>query len=158
MHARVEKYDTRDSSLNQQRVPVLSRLDGEIQRWNLNWSFFQTQEWTRKPNNTTVIRVNQSSNQQNQNQNHRPMGGQYQFNSRGDCEEDIDNEPLYDPVAPRIDYEVHDFDANPRDEANRRLAYRLNNIRSQDVIYDGPADDLPMYHASKVRSFYVAID
>lgn len=108
----------------------------------------QAPEWTRKPNNTTVIRVNQSSNQ---NQNHRPAvpGGQYHFNPRGNYEDDIDNEPLYDPVAPRIDYEVHDFDANPRDEANRRLAYRRDNVRQQDVIYDGPADDLPMYHGSK---------
>lgn len=81
-------------------------------------------------------------------------GGQYHFNSRGNYEDDIDNEPLYDPVAPRIDYEVHDFDANPRDEANRRLAYRRDNARQQqDVIYDGPADDLPMYHGSKVRKF-----
>ncbi|XP_070159559.1 protein scribble homolog isoform X1 [Polyergus mexicanus] len=106
----------------------------------------QAPEWSRKPNNTTVIRVNQSSNQ-----NHRPIpGGQYHFNSRGNYEDDIDNEPLYDPVAPRIDYEVHDFDANPRDEANRRLAYRRDNARQQqDVIYDGPADDLPMYHGSK---------
>ncbi|XP_014476846.1 PREDICTED: uncharacterized protein LOC106745604 isoform X2 [Dinoponera quadriceps] len=105
----------------------------------------QAPEWTRKPNNTTVIRVNQSSNQ-----NHRPVpGGQYHFNPRGNYEDDIDNEPLYDPVAPRIDYEVHDFDANPRDEANRRLAYRRDNVRQQDVIYDGPADDLPMYHGSK---------
>lgn len=79
-------------------------------------------------------------------------GAQYHFNSRGNYEDDIDNEPLYDPVAPRIDYEVHDFDANPRDEANRRLAYRRDNARQQDVIYDGPADDLPMYHGSKVRS------
>nr|XP_012218052.1 PREDICTED: uncharacterized protein LOC105669585 isoform X1 [Linepithema humile] len=109
----------------------------------------QAQEWSRKPNNTTVIRVNQSSNQ-NQNQNHRPIPGeQYHFNSRGNYEDDIDNEPLYDPVAPRIDYEVHDFDANPRDEANRRLAYRRDNARQQDVIYDGPADDLPAYHGSK---------
>lgn len=100
-----------------------------------------------------MIRVNQSSNQ-NQNQNHRPIPGeQYHFNSRGNYEDDIDNEPLYDPVAPRIDYEVHDFDANPRDEANRRLAYRRDNARQQDVIYDGPADDLPMYHGSKVRGF-----
>jgi len=98
-----------------------------------------------------VIRVNQSSNQ---NQNHRPVpGGQYHFNQRGNYDDDIDNEPLYDPVAPRIDYEVHDFDANPRDEANRRLAYRRDNARQQDVIYDGPADDLPMYHGSKVRKF-----
>lgn len=96
-----------------------------------------------------MIRVNQSSNQ---NQNHRPiLGGQYHFNPRGNYDDDIDNEPLYDPVAPRIDYEVHDFDANPRDEANRRLAYRRDNARQQDVIYDGPADDLPMYHGSKVR-------
>ncbi|XP_072746765.1 uncharacterized protein [Anoplolepis gracilipes] len=88
---------------------------------------------------------------QSSNQNHRPIpGGQYHFNSRGNYEDDIDNEPLYDPVAPRIDYEVHDFDANPRDEANRRLAYRRDNARQQqDVIYDGPADDLPMYHGSK---------
>ncbi|XP_050457021.1 uncharacterized protein LOC126854395 isoform X3 [Cataglyphis hispanica] len=88
---------------------------------------------------------------QSSNQNHRPMpGGPYHFNSRGNYEDDIDNEPLYDPVAPRIDYEVHDFDANPRDEANRRLAYRRDNARQQqDVIYDGPADDLPMYHGSK---------
>ncbi|XP_011251248.1 uncharacterized protein LOC105248263 isoform X2 [Camponotus floridanus] len=94
-------------------------------------------EWTH---------VDQSSNQ-----NHRPIpGGQYHFNSRGNYEDDIENEPLYDPVAPRIDYEVHDFDANPRDEANRRLAYRRDNARQQqDVIYDGPADDLPMYHGSK---------
>ncbi|XP_025158416.1 uncharacterized protein LOC105188272 isoform X2 [Harpegnathos saltator] len=93
--------------------------------------------------------MEQSSNQ-NQNQNHRPIpGGQYHFNPRGNYEDDIDNEPLYDPVAPRIDYEVHDFDANPRDEANRRLAYRRDNVRQQDVIYDGPADDLPMYHGSK---------
>ncbi|KAG5331939.1 USH1C protein, partial [Acromyrmex charruanus] len=107
----------------------------------------QAPEWSRKPNNTTVIRVNQSSNQ---NQNHRPvLGGQYHFNPRGNYDDDIDNEPLYDPVAPRIDYEVHDFDANPRDEANRRLAYRRDNARQQDVIYDGPADDLPMYHGSK---------
>ncbi|XP_071642124.1 uncharacterized protein [Temnothorax longispinosus] len=107
----------------------------------------QAPEWSRKPNNTTVIRVNQSSNQ---NQNHRPVpGGQYHFNPRGNYDDDIDNEPLYDPVAPRIDYEVHDFDANPRDEANRRLAYRRDNARQQDVIYDGPADDLPMYHGSK---------
>ncbi|XP_012522443.1 uncharacterized protein LOC105828589 isoform X2 [Monomorium pharaonis] len=91
--------------------------------------------------------VDQSSNQ---NQNHRPIpGGQYHFNPRGNYDDDIDNEPLYDPVAPRIDYEVHDFDANPRDEANRRLAYRRDNARQQDVIYDGPADDLPMYHGSK---------
>ncbi|XP_011158833.2 uncharacterized protein LOC105195214 isoform X2 [Solenopsis invicta] len=86
----------------------------------------------------------------NQNQNHRPvLGGQYHLNARGNYDDDIDNEPLYDPVAPRIDYEVHDFDANPRDEANRRLAYRRDNARQQDVIYDGPADDLPMYHGSK---------
>ncbi|XP_032664025.1 uncharacterized protein LOC116840855 isoform X2 [Odontomachus brunneus] len=91
--------------------------------------------------------VEQSSNQ---NQNHRPVpGGQYHYNPRGNYEDDIDNEPLYDPVAPRIDYEVHDFDANPRDEANRRLAYRRDNVRQQDVIYDGPADDLSMYHSSK---------
>ncbi|XP_011158834.2 uncharacterized protein LOC105195214 isoform X3 [Solenopsis invicta] len=107
----------------------------------------QAPEWSRKPNNTTVIRVNQSLNQ---NQNHRPvLGGQYHLNARGNYDDDIDNEPLYDPVAPRIDYEVHDFDANPRDEANRRLAYRRDNARQQDVIYDGPADDLPMYHGSK---------
>ncbi|XP_070518610.1 uncharacterized protein [Cardiocondyla obscurior] len=91
--------------------------------------------------------MDQSSNQ---NQNHRSApGGQYHFNPRGNYDDDIDNEPLYDPVAPRIDYEVHDFDANPRDEANRRLAYRRDNARQQDVIYDGPADDLPMYHGSK---------
>ncbi|XP_011630670.1 uncharacterized protein LOC105422836 isoform X2 [Pogonomyrmex barbatus] len=91
--------------------------------------------------------VDQSSNQ---NQNHRPVpSGQYHYNPRGNYDDDIDNEPLYDPVAPRIDYEVHDFDANPRDEANRRLAYRRDNARQQDVIYDGPADDLPMYHGSK---------
>ncbi|XP_034171689.2 uncharacterized protein LOC117600397 isoform X2 [Osmia lignaria lignaria] len=106
-----------------------------------------SQEWTRKPNNTTVIRINQNQNQ-NQNQNHRFMGGQGRPNSRDTYEDDIDNEPLYDPVAPRIDYEVHDFDANPRDEANRRLAYRRDNIRQQDVIYDGPADDIP-YHVPK---------
>lgn len=92
-----------------------------------------------------VIRINQS-----QNQNHRFVGAPGRPNSRGNYEDDIDNEPLYDPVAPRIDYEVHDFDANPRDEANRRLAYRRDNIRQQDVIYDGPADDMPPYHGSKV--------
>lgn len=107
------------------------------------WTIRQAQEWTRKPNNTTVIRINQS-----QNQNHRYPPGR--LNSRGNYEDDIDNEPLYDPVAPRIDYEVHDFDANPRDEANRRLAYRRDNVRQQDVIYDGPADDIPPYHGSKV--------
>lgn len=86
-----------------------------------------------------------------QNQNHRQVPpGHRRLNSRGNYEDEIDNEPLYDPVAPRIDYEVHDFDANPRDEANRRLAYRRDNIRQQDVIYDGPADELPLYHASKV--------
>lgn len=105
----------------------------------------QSQEWTRKPNNTTVIRINQS-----QNQNHRFVNAPGRPNSRGNYEDDIDNEPLYDPVAPRIDYEVHDFDANPRDEANRRLAYRRDNMRQQDVIYDGPADDMPPYHGSKV--------
>ncbi|XP_053974985.1 uncharacterized protein LOC128874347 isoform X1 [Hylaeus volcanicus] len=104
----------------------------------------QTQEWTRKPNNTTVIRINQ-----NQNQNHRLMGGPGHPNMGGSYEDDIDNEPLYDPVAPRIDYEVHDFDANPRDEANRRLAYRRDNCRQQDYIYDGPADDVLPYHGSK---------
>ncbi|XP_020292706.1 uncharacterized protein LOC109859153 isoform X2 [Pseudomyrmex gracilis] len=88
---------------------------------------------------------------QSSNQNHRPAPGeQYHYNLRGNYEDDIDNEPLYDPVAPRIDYEVHDFDANPRDEANRRLAYRRDNASRQlDVIYDGPADDLPMYHGPK---------
>lgn len=79
------------------------------------------------------------------------MGGPGHPNTRGNYEDDIDNEPLYDPVAPRIDFEVHDFDANPRDEANRRLAYRRDNCRQQDVIYDGPADDIPPYHGSKVR-------
>lgn len=114
------------------------------------WTIRQAQEWTRKPNNTTVIRINQS-----QNQNHRYPPGR--LNSRGNYEDDIDNEPLYDPVAPRIDYEVHDFDANPRDEANRRLAYRRDNIRQQDVIYDGPADDIPPYHGSKVSERYIYI-
>ncbi|KAK2584755.1 hypothetical protein KPH14_007082 [Odynerus spinipes] len=85
-----------------------------------------------------------------QNQNHRQVQpGHRRLNSRGNYEDEMDNEPLYDPVAPRIDYEVHDFDANPRDEANRRLAYRRENVRQQDVIYDGPADELPFYHASK---------
>ncbi|KAI4501986.1 hypothetical protein M0802_002668 [Mischocyttarus mexicanus] len=119
------------------------------------WSHVdQAQEWIRKANNTTVIRVNQNQGLM-QNQNHRQLppggggGGHRRLNSRGNYEDDIDNEPLYDPVAPRIDYEVHDFDANPRDEANRRLAYRRDNIRQQDVIYDGPADELPLYHASK---------
>ncbi|XP_076676131.1 uncharacterized protein LOC143373107 isoform X2 [Andrena cerasifolii] len=107
------------------------------------WSHVdQAQEWTRKPNNTTVIRINQ-------NQNHRLIGGPGLPNSRGPYEDEIDNEPLYDPVAPRIDYEVHDFDANPRDEANRRLAYRRDNCRQQDVIYDGPTDDIPPYHGPK---------
>lgn len=106
----------------------------------------QPQEWTRKPNNTTVIRINQS-----QNQNHRHMAGPGHPNSRS-YDEDMDNEPLYDPVAPRVGYEVHDFDANPRDEANRRLAYRRDNCsRQQDYIYDGPTDDVPPYHGSKVR-------
>lgn len=45
-----------------------------------------------------MIRINQS-----QNQNHRYPPGR--LNSRGNYEDDIDNEPLYDPVAPRIDYE-----------------------------------------------------
>ncbi|XP_078048671.1 uncharacterized protein LOC144476025 [Augochlora pura] len=103
----------------------------------------QAQEWTRKPNNTTVIRINQ-----NQNQNHRHMTGPGHPNSRS-YDEEIDNEPLYDPVAPRIDYEVHDFDANPRDEANRRLAYRRDSCRQQEYIYDGPTDDIPPYHGSK---------
>ncbi|XP_046817844.1 uncharacterized protein LOC124423754 isoform X1 [Vespa crabro] len=114
------------------------------------WSHVdQAQEWIRKANNTTVIRVNQNQGLV-QNQNHRQVPpGHRRLNSRGNYEDEIDNEPLYDPVAPRIDYEVHDFDANPRDEANRRLAYRRDNIRQQDVIYDGPADELPLYHASK---------
>lgn len=36
---------------------------------------------------------------------------------------ELDEEPLYDPVAPK-DYECHDFDANPRDEIDRRAEYR----------------------------------
>lgn len=69
---------------------------------------------------------------------------------RGSYEEDIDDEPLYDPVAPcNVDYEVHDFDANPRDEANRRLAFRREDYRQQDIIYDGSSDEV-LYHFSKV--------
>lgn len=107
---------------------------------------FQGQEWTRKPNNTTVIRVNQNVNQNpNHNQYRSNIGVNYSTHPA--CHEnygigDAENEPLYDPVPPR-DYESHDFDANPLDERNRRLMYEKENI----VLYDPPGDDRIGYSA-----------
>ncbi|XP_043491665.1 myb-like protein I isoform X2 [Polistes fuscatus] len=122
----------------------------------LSTSSCTSSEWSHVDQNQGLLVQNQNHRQQQQHQQQQlqqqipPPFGHRRLNSRGNYEDDdIDNEPLYDPVAPRIDYEVHDFDANPRDEANRRLAYRRDNIRQQDVIYDGPADDLPLYHGSK---------
>ncbi|XP_015187881.1 PREDICTED: uncharacterized protein LOC107072449 isoform X2 [Polistes dominula] len=114
----------------------------------LSTSSCTSSEWSHVDQNQGLLMQNQNHRQQQQPQ--VPPPGHRRLNSRGNYEDyDIDNEPLYDPVAPRIDYEVHDFDANPKDEANRRLAYRRDIIRQQDVIYDGPTDELPLYHASK---------
>ncbi|XP_063991869.1 uncharacterized protein LOC135170204 isoform X1 [Diachasmimorpha longicaudata] len=104
----------------------------------------QGQDWTRKPNNTTVIRVNQNVNQ-NTNQYRSNIGVNYSTHPA--CHgnygiTDPGNEPLYDPVTPR-EYESHDFDANPLDERNRRLMYEKENI----VLYDPPGDDRITYSA-----------
>lgn len=60
----------------------------------------------------------------------------------------VDNEePLYDPVAPR-DYESHDFDANPRDERTRRTSYDRDN----GPTYDCPMDERNSYNIPKASS------
>ncbi|XP_015593443.1 uncharacterized protein LOC107266919 [Cephus cinctus] len=94
----------------------------------------QVQEWTRKPNNTTVIRVNQN---QNQNLYQRNIQNHSHPASRGN----VDNlnkgtEPLYDPVAPRIDYEVHDFDRNIHEQVTKRPYQRDKG----PIIHDGPVE------------------
>uniref|UniRef100_A0ABD2W901 PDZ domain-containing protein n=1 Tax=Trichogramma kaykai TaxID=54128 RepID=A0ABD2W901_9HYME len=122
------------------------------------------QEWTRKPNNTTIIRINQSHHgtpqhhhqfhqsqqqQQQQQQHHRPgtYGSQTMRRPppprppvRASYEEG--DEPIYDPVAPK-DFECHDFDANPRDELDRRAEYRREHgiidhqqsVVNSDVVF-----------------------
>ncbi|XP_023289649.1 uncharacterized protein LOC105704265 isoform X2 [Orussus abietinus] len=114
------------------------------------WSHVdQMQEWTRKSNNTTVIQVNQNQSP------YQRSGCSHGFHPgiRGENYEK-ENEPLYDPVAPRADYEVHDFDTNSRHdvrnvEPQRRQVYQRDNC---DVIYDGPADDNIGYYTSKVNN------
>ncbi|XP_066589655.1 uncharacterized protein [Prorops nasuta] len=126
------RYTKDDSCIRNPRIccPLaLSTGSCGSSEWN---HLDQSPEWTRKPNNTTVIRVNQNDNR----------GSTQPMHLSGEYEDDMNSgEPLYDPVAPRIDYEVHDFDANPREEANRRLAYR----RQRDVIYDGSGDQTQNY-------------
>ncbi|CAB0036388.1 unnamed protein product [Trichogramma brassicae] len=124
------------------------------------------QEWTHKPNNTTIIRINQSHHgtpqhhhqfhqsqqqqqQQQQQQHHRPgtYGSQTMRRPppprppvRASYEEG--DEPIYDPVAPK-DFECHDFDANPRDELDRRAEYRREHgiidhqqsVVNSDVVF-----------------------
>ncbi|KAJ8664829.1 hypothetical protein QAD02_006491 [Eretmocerus hayati] len=101
----------------------------------------QHQDWVRKPNNTTVIRISPGQNYGPQcvPQNHQQYQQQQHYrrmpNSRS-YDDDYDEEPLYDPVAPR-DYECHDFDANPRDEIDRRAEYRREHgIREYDLRGD----------------------
>lgn len=132
---------------------------------------FQSPEWTRRPNNTTVIRVNHNVNQNHLNQNQyrsnvsSNVGAGGSGNNIGNSgnsgsvtssfmvhptntnhvnygsRTDTGNEPLYDPVPPR-DYESHDFDANPVDERNRRLLYEKESID----LCDPPAPDDHHHH------------
>ncbi|XP_001605090.2 lysine-specific demethylase 6B isoform X1 [Nasonia vitripennis] len=117
----------------------------------------QSQEWTRKANNTTIIRINQQPSQtyggppQHQQHVRRGSGSMprapLMMRSLYDDASELDEEPLYDPVAPK-DYECHDFDANPRDEIDRRAEYRREHgIREYEpttvddiFIKDGQAD------------------
>ncbi|XP_014216183.1 uncharacterized protein LOC106644971 [Copidosoma floridanum] len=122
----------------------------------------QSQEWTRKPNNTTVIRISQNhgtSNNPYASQQHQQYPTYHTHIRRGsaprllpsmmrsgangamyDDNNDVDEEPLYDPVAPK-DFESHDFDANPRDELDRRAEYRREHgIREQS--YEQAIDDV----------------
>lgn len=70
-------------------------------------------EWTRKPNNTTVIRVNQRPGEPGAYLGRGPHSGY----RPGD---DEDDEPLYDPVAvSRGGYETHYFEADGDVEARR---------------------------------------
>lgn len=90
----------------------------------------QAPEWSRKPNNTTVIRINENMKPG------YPCHPAYRQNQNTPGLTGLDNEeePLYDPVAPR-DYESHDFDANPRDARNCRTCYVRDNA---SIIYDCP--------------------
>ena len=122
----------------------------------------------RKPNNTTVIRISQSHpphyppshphghhpQQQQQygrrvptmnrhpHQQHVRTGSNGIYDDAGQDEMLLDEEPLYDPVAPK-DYECHDFDANPRDELDRRAEYRREHgIRNDGSFEPSPVDDV----------------
>ncbi|XP_058794768.1 uncharacterized protein LOC131666270 [Phymastichus coffea] len=90
----------------------------------------QSQEWMRKVNNTTVIRIGQQ--QQQQQQQYQARRGPPPPLRRNGYDDD---EPIYDPVAPR-DYECHDFDANPRDELDRRAEYRREHGIREVVFED----------------------
>lgn len=128
---------------------------------------FQSPEWTRRPNNTTVIRVNQNNHLNNENQYHSNASGGggdggtssssmvHPTNNTNHVNyglrSETGNEPLYDPVPPR-DYESHDFDANPVEERNRRL---LNEKESID-LYDPPAsEDHHHHHYNNSNNSYV---
>lgn len=63
------------------------------------------------------------------------------------------DEPLYDPVAPR-DFEVHDFDANPCDEINRRSDFRRQH-NSCEIVYNNLPDECIMYPSQKVRTNFL---
>lgn len=102
---------------------------------------FQSQEWARKPNNTTVIRVNHNSNQNQLNQNQYRSNivgypGHPTYRENYGMRLDAGNEPLYDPVTPK-DYESHDFDANPHEEKNSRIIYEKDNLD----LHNSPADE-----------------
>ncbi|XP_012263261.2 mucin-5AC isoform X2 [Athalia rosae] len=101
----------------------------------------QMVEWTRKPNNTTVIHVNQ-----------RP-GDPAPYLGRGSHSgyrpgEDEDEEPLYDPVAvSRGGYESHYFEADGDIETGRQDLTDNGGICSPlyDPVANGyrdPKDDL----------------
>lgn len=62
--------------------------------------------------------------------------------------DDMAEEPLYDPVPSR-DFEVHDFDANPVDEINRRADYRRDH-NSCEIVYNNPAEERVIYPSQKV--------
>lgn len=102
-------------------------------------------EWTRKPNNTTVIRVNQ-----------RPGSDPGVFQGRAPhsgyrpCEEE-DEEPLYDPVAvSRGGYETHYFETDGDVESRRADMTDTGGICSP--LYDPVAGG---YRDPKVNEKFV---
>ncbi|XP_046432035.1 uncharacterized protein LOC124185374 [Neodiprion fabricii] len=101
----------------------------------------QMAEWTRKPNNTTVIRVNQRQGDPSPYLGKGPHLGY----RAGDYE---DEEPLYDPVAvSRGGYESHYFEADGEVEGRRPDGMDANGVRSPlyDPVaggYHDPKDDL----------------